>query len=82
MTTITPSQPPWHGILAVEPGIRGGRPVIRGMRITTGDVLSWLASGVSHAEILGDFPKLTEADIRAVLAYAAQRERITVTAAE
>lgn len=79
----TPSrEPPWHGVLAIEPGKRGGRPVIRGLRITAGDVLGWLADGMSHAEILRDFPDLTEADICAVLAYAAARERLTRTAAE
>ena len=82
MTGSPASQPPWQSIVAIEPGIRGGRPVIRGMRITAGDVLGWLASGMSQAEILADFPELTEADIRAVLAYAADRERVTVTAAE
>ena len=75
MAASTSTQPPWHGILAIE---RGGRPVIRGMRITAGDVLGWLASGMSHAEILEDFPELTEADIRAVPSYAAERERVTV----
>ena len=82
MTSTIPPQPPWHGILTIEPGVRGGRPVIRGMRITAGDVLGWLASGMNHADILDDFPELTEADIRAVLSYAAERERVTVTAAE
>ena len=52
------------------------------MRITAGDVLGWLASGMSHVDIIEDFPELTDADIRAVLAYAAERERVTVTAAE
>jgi uncharacterized protein (DUF433 family) len=50
------------------------------MRITVSDILGWLATGMSHAEILADYPELTEDDIRAVLAYAADRERRTVTA--
>ena len=72
----------WHGIISIEPGKRGGRPVVRGLRITVGDVLGWLAAGMSEVEILDDHPDLTQADIRACLAYAAERERITVTAAE
>ena len=77
-----PTQPPWAGIITMGPGLRGGRPVIRGMRITEGDVLGWLASGMSEADILEDFPDLTEADIRAALAFAAERERSTAVAAE
>lgn len=69
--------PAWNGIITMVPGLRGGRPVIRDMRITVGDVLGWLASGMSEAEILEDFPELTEADIRAALAFAAERERPT-----
>lgn len=72
----------WNDVIAIEPGKRGGRPVIRGLRITAGDVLGWLASGMDHDEILQDHPDLTEADIRAVLAYAAERDRVTVVAAE
>ena len=59
----------------IEPGKRGGKPVIRGLRITVYDVLGWLASGMTHQEILEDFPDLEEADILACLAYAADRER-------
>jgi uncharacterized protein (DUF433 family) len=70
----------YHGIVTQEPGKRGGRPCIRGMRITVSDILGWLATGMSHAEILADYPELTEDDIRAVLAYAADRGRRTVTA--
>ncbi len=67
--------PPEYGdIITVEPGKRGGRPCIRGMRITVGDVLGWLAAGMSEKEILRDYPELTSADIRASLAYAAERE--------
>ena len=68
----------WRTLLTVEPGKRGGRPCIRGMRITVGDVLSYLAAGMSEAAILDDFPYLTLDDIRACLAFAAQRERLTV----
>ena len=70
----------WRTLLTVEPGKRGGRPCIRGMRITVGDVLSYLAAGMSEAAILDDFPYLTLDDIRACLAFAAQRERLTVLA--
>jgi uncharacterized protein (DUF433 family) len=62
-------------IITIEPGKRGGRPCIRGMRITVYDVLSYLASGMTHQEILADFPDLTEPDILACLSYAAERER-------
>lgn len=62
-------------IITIEPGKRGGKPCIRGLRITVYDVLGYLASGMSHEDILRDFPFLTEEDIRACLAYAADRER-------
>lgn len=65
----------YHGLITIEPGKRGGRPCVRGMRITVGDVLGWLAAGMSHAEILDDYPELTEQDILACLAFAADRER-------
>ena len=67
--------------ITVEPGKRGGRPCIRGMRISVYDVLSYLAAGMSEAEILADFPYLTNEDIRACLAYAAERERLTLATA-
>jgi uncharacterized protein (DUF433 family) len=60
--------------ITLEPGKRGGRPCIRGLRITVYDVLSMLSSGMSEAEILEDFPELTRDDILSVLAYAADRE--------
>lgn len=60
--------------ITLEPGKRGGRPCIRGLRITVYDVLSMLSSGMSQQEILEDFPELTTDDIRAVLSYAADRE--------
>jgi uncharacterized protein (DUF433 family) len=71
----------YRDIITVEPGKRGGRPCIRGMRIAVADVLGWLAAGMSHEEILGEYPELTEDDIRAALAYAADRERRVVTSA-
>ena len=58
----------YQGIITQEPGNRGGRPSIRGMRIAVSDVLGWLAAGMSHAQILADYPELTEDDIRAALA--------------
>ena len=66
--------------ITMEPGKRGGRPTIRGLRITVYDVLSYLASGMTHEEILRDFPSLTEEDILASLEYAAERERVTFSA--
>jgi uncharacterized protein (DUF433 family) len=68
----------YRGIITIEPGKRGGRPCIRGMRITVDDVLSYLAAGMTHEEVLDDFPYLTEEDIRACLSYAADRERQTL----
>lgn len=65
----------YQDILTIEPGKRGGKPCIRGMRITVYDVLEYLASGMSQQEILDDFPYLTEEDLRACLAYAADREK-------
>ena len=62
-------------IIILEPGKRGGKPCIRGLRITVSDVLQYLASGMTEEEILADFPELTQADIRACLAFAADRER-------
>ncbi|MGQ0542264.1 MAG: DUF433 domain-containing protein [Blastocatellia bacterium] len=68
----------YRDIITIEPGKRGGKPCIRRMRMTVYDVLDYLASGMTHAEILSDFPYLTEIDIRACLAYAADRERSQV----
>jgi len=70
----------YQDIITIEPGKRGGRPTISGMRITVADVLGWLAGGMTHEEILSDYPELTEEDIRACLAYAADCERRLVTA--
>ena len=66
---------PFQTIITIEPGKRGGRPCIRGMRITVYDVLSYLAAGMTTQEILADFPYLTREDIQACLGYAAERER-------
>ena len=69
----------YQDIITIEPDKRGGKPCIRGMRITVYDVLEYLASGMSEAEILRDFPDLTTDDIRACLAFAADRERRIVS---
>jgi uncharacterized protein (DUF433 family) len=71
----------YHDYITLEPDKRGGKPCIRGLRITVYDVLDYLASGMTEAEILEDFPDLTAADLRACLAFAADRERklFTVT---
>jgi uncharacterized protein (DUF433 family) len=65
----------YHDRIVIDPEIRFGKPTVRGTRITVGDVLSYLASGMSEAEVLADFPSLTRDDMRACLAYAAERER-------
>jgi uncharacterized protein (DUF433 family) len=65
----------YRKIITIEPGKRGGKPCIRGMRITVADVLDYLASGMTEQEILADFPDLTRDDIHACLAFAAERER-------
>ena len=62
-------------VITIDPGKCGGKPCIRGMRITVYDVLGYLASGMSEDEILRDFPDLTRNDLRACLAFAADRER-------
>ncbi len=65
----------YDGIITIEPGKRSGNPCVRGMRITVADVLGCLSTGMTHAELIRDFPELSETDIRACLAYAADRER-------
>ncbi len=65
----------YRQVITIEPGKRGGKPCIRGMRITVYDVLDYLASGMSVEEILADFPELVREDIHACLAFAADRER-------
>lgn len=66
---------PWRLRITIEPGKRGGRPCIRGMRITVYDVLSYLAAGMTVSEILADFRYLTPEDLQACFAFAAERER-------
>ena len=65
----------YREIITIEPDKMGGKPCIRGLRITVYDVLDYLASGMSEAEILADFPDLTHDDLHACLAFAAERER-------
>ena len=65
----------YRHLITSEPGKRGGKPCVRGLRITVTDVLEYLASGMSVEEIVSDFPDLTDEDVRACLAFAADRER-------
>ena len=65
----------YRPFITIEPGKRGGKPCIRGLRITVYDILEYLAAGMSEDEILHDFDDLTRDDIRACLAFAADRER-------
>ena len=67
----------YKNIITIEPGKRGGKPCIRNMRITVGDILGWLASGMKIEEIIEDFPELEENDIYAALRYAADKENRT-----
>jgi uncharacterized protein (DUF433 family) len=69
----------YRDIITIESGKRGGKPCIRGMRMTVYDVLEYLASGMTEQQLLADFPDLTIEDIRACLAYAADRERMQFT---
>ena len=69
-------------IITIEPGKRGGKACIRGMRITVNDILGCLASGMTIPEILKDFGELTENDIYAALSYAADRENKIYQVAE
>jgi uncharacterized protein (DUF433 family) len=71
----------YQDIITIEPGKRGGKPCIRGLRITVYDVLEYLASGMTQQEILDDFPYLTARDILACLSFAANRERLIMTTA-
>lgn len=68
----------YQTIITINPNIRSGKPIIRGLRYTVYDILSYLAAGMTVAEILEDFPDLTVDDIQACLSFAAERER-TVT---
>jgi uncharacterized protein (DUF433 family) len=65
----------YQKIITIEPGKRSGKPCIRGTRMTVTDVLEYLAGGMTQEELLKDFPDLTAEDIRACLAFAADRER-------
>jgi uncharacterized protein (DUF433 family) len=69
----------WKNRITIDPEKRGGKPCIRGLRMTVYDVLEYLASGMSEADILKDFPDLTREDILACLAFAADRERKLVS---
>ncbi len=64
----------YRQIITIDPGQRGGKPCIRGMRITVSDILEWMASGMTIQDILNDFDELNENDIYAALSYAADRE--------
>ncbi len=66
----------YKDIITIESGKRSGKPCIKGMRIIVSDVLGYLASGMSYDEVISDFPELTLEDIRACLAFAADREKI------
>jgi len=65
----------WEDLITVTPGVRSGKPCVRGTRITVQDVLEYLAAGMTEAQIMAEFPSLTSESIRAVLAFAAARER-------
>jgi uncharacterized protein (DUF433 family) len=69
----------YRGVITIDPATRGGKPCVRGLRITVYDVLDYLASGMTQQEVLADFPDLTADDIRACLAFAADRERRLVS---
>lgn len=68
----------YSNIITIEPGKRGGKPCICGMRITVGDILGWLGAGRTPEEIIEDFPELTREDIQAALLFAADRDDSTV----
>ncbi|MCE7985111.1 MAG: DUF433 domain-containing protein [Caldilinea sp. CFX5] len=68
----------YQELITIEPGKRGGKPCIRGMRITVYDVLEYLASGMTLQEILDDFPYLTQEDILACLSFVTQREQLVI----
>ena len=69
----------YHDRITLDPAKRGGRPCVRGLRITVYDVLGWLAAGQTQSDILADFPELDADDLRACLAFAADRERQLVS---
>lgn len=65
----------YRDIITIEPGKRSGKPCIRGLRITVYDVLGYLAAGMTHEQVLAEFPYLTKQDILACLSFAADREK-------
>ena len=69
----------YREIITIDPDKRSGKPCIRGTRMTVTDVLEYLASGMTHQELLDEFPDINEEDIRACLAFAADRERRLAT---
>ena len=69
----------YENLITIDPAQRGGKPCIRGLRITVYDVLDYMASGMSQQQILSDFPELSQEDLRACLAFAADRERRILT---
>ena len=69
----------YHDYITIEPNKRGGKPCVRGLRITVYEVLEYLASDMTEAQILEDFPDLTREDLKACIAFAADRERKLVT---
>lgn len=70
-----------HTRIVLDPAVRSGKPTFRGTRIAVGDVLEYLAGGMTPEEVLADFPDLTPDDVRAALAFAAERERRLFSAA-
>jgi uncharacterized protein (DUF433 family) len=73
------SHPDYRDRIVLDPNVRFGKPVVRGTRITVGDVLGYLAGGMSEAEVLADFPQLKREDVLACLGFAADRERRLVS---
>ena len=71
----------WEDRITMNPGVRSGKPCVKGTRITVYDVLEYLAGGMTEAELLSDFPDLSSEDVRASLAFAATRERRVSTVA-
>jgi uncharacterized protein (DUF433 family) len=69
----------FQGRITINPAVRFGKPCVHGTRLTVGDVLGLLASGMSEAELLEDFPQLSRDDVLACLAYAADRERLLLS---
>ena len=65
----------YRDYITIDPNKRGGKPCVRGLRITVYEVLEYLASGMNEAQILEDFPDLTREDVQACIAFAAERER-------